>query len=76
MNTAFSLMLLCPIIALSFIRSSIGRLVVVLAFLILGAILTSGIVTAANNSGLGVLAALVIHYLFGLTLLGTLLIEL
>lgn len=59
MNITFSLMLLCPIIALSFIDNAAGKLAIVLGFLLLGAILTSGIVTRANNTGLALLSGCV-----------------
>jgi hypothetical protein len=49
-------MLLCPIIALSVIRSTVGKLVVVIGFLLAASFLTSGVLTGANNTGLAVLA--------------------
>jgi len=55
-NVTFSLMLFCPIIALSFIENATAKLAIVLVFLLLGAVLTSGILTSANNAGLAVLA--------------------
>jgi hypothetical protein len=52
-------MLFCPIIALSFIENATAKLAIVLVFLLLGAVLTSGILTSANNAGLGILAGYV-----------------
>jgi hypothetical protein len=52
-------MLFCPIIALSFIENGYAKLVIVLVFLLLGAVLTSGILTSTNNAGLAVLAGYV-----------------
>jgi hypothetical protein len=54
-------MLVCPIIALSFINNAAGKLAIVLGFLLLGAILTSGIVTRENNASLGLVAGCVTH---------------
>lgn len=55
-HVAFCFLLLCPIIALSVIDNSAGKLVVVVGFLLVAAFLTSGILTGANNAGLAVLA--------------------
>lgn len=56
MHVSFCLLLLCPIIALSVIQSAVGKLGVVVGFLLLAAFLTSGVLTGANNTGLAVLA--------------------
>jgi hypothetical protein len=56
-HVSFCLLLLCPIIALSIIQSVVGKLAVVIGFLLAAAILTSGVLTGANNPGLAVLAA-------------------
>jgi hypothetical protein len=56
MHVSFCALLLCPIIALSIIESDVGKLVVVVGFLLVAAILTSGIINGANNAGLAVLA--------------------
>lgn len=56
MNVTFTLMLFCPIIALSWVENTTGKLAIVLGFLLVGAILMSGLVTGANNAGLAVLA--------------------
>lgn len=61
MNITFFLMLFFPIMALSLINNLAGKLSIVLGFLLLGAILTSGIVTRENNTGLGLLAGWVAH---------------
>lgn len=55
-HVSFCVLLLCPIIALSFIQSAAGKLAVVVGFLLLAAFLTSGVLTGANNAGLAVLA--------------------
>ena len=55
-NVSFCVLLLCPIIALSIIGSVVGKLAVVVGFLLAGAFLTSGVLTGANNAGLAVLA--------------------
>jgi len=62
-NVTFSLMLFCPIMALSWVENAAGKLAIVLGFLLLGAVLMSGILTTANNTGLAVLAGCVTHYL-------------
>lgn len=73
-NVTFILMLFCPIIALSFIEEATAKLAIVLVFLLLGAVLTSGILTSANNAGLAVLAgyvaisSLILHLGTGLIL--------
>ncbi len=54
-------MLFCPIIALSCVENAAGKLAIVLGFLLLGAVLMSGILTTANNGGLAVLAGCVTH---------------
>jgi hypothetical protein len=55
-NVSFCLLLICPIIALSVVGNTVGKLVIVLGFLLVAAVLTSGILTSANNTGLAVLA--------------------
>lgn len=55
-HISFCVLLLCPIIALSVIESTVGKLVVVIGFLLTAALLTSGVLTGANNAGLAVLA--------------------
>ena len=50
MHVCFCVLLLCPIIALSVIQSAVGKLavVVVVRFLLLAALLTSGVLTGAK----------------------------
>ena len=55
-HISFCVLLLCPIIALSVIENTVGKLVVVVGFLLAAALLTSGVLTGANNAGLAVLA--------------------
>ena len=55
-HVSFCVLLLCPIIALSIIGSWVGKLVVVIGFLLAAAFLSSGVLTGANNAGLAVLA--------------------
>jgi hypothetical protein len=55
-HVSFCVLLLCPIIALSVIGSKVGKLVVVIGFLLAASLLTSGVLTGANNTGLAVLA--------------------
>jgi hypothetical protein len=55
-HVSFCVLLLCPIIALSLIENTAGKLVVVVGFLLAAALLTSGVLTGANNAGLAVLA--------------------
>lgn len=54
-HVSFCILLLCPIVALSVIQSSVGKLLVVIGFLLAVALLTSGVLTGANNAGLAVL---------------------
>jgi hypothetical protein len=55
-HVSFCVLLLCPIIALSAIGSTVGKLVVVIVFLLAASFLTSGLLNGANNNGLAVLA--------------------
>jgi hypothetical protein len=55
-HVSFCVLLLCPIIALSLIGSMVGKMLVIVGFLLAAAFLTSGVLTGANNAGLAVLA--------------------
>ena len=57
-------MLFCPIVALSFLENAAVKLAIVLVFLLLGAVLTSGIFTRANNAGLALLVGYVTTLFF------------